>query len=117
MFCGGVVADPEDDHTPPPNIDVRNTLNVTLTLTHAVIITCTALIFTEVFRPLEKHFTGNEPNFYYGCNSDFSSQHEPKQIHSFKQHIFPTSIRYSSKYCTIQPQCDVLSAHRYSFRN
>jgi len=69
MFCGGVVAEPEADHTPRPNTDVRNTLNVTLTLTHVVIITCTALIFTGVFRPFEKHFAGSEPNFYYGCNS------------------------------------------------
>jgi hypothetical protein len=54
-----IVADPEAGHTPPPNIDVRNTLNVTLSLTHVVIITCTALIFTDVFPPFEKHFTGS----------------------------------------------------------
>lgn len=101
----GIMAKPEADHTPPPNIDVRNTLNVTLTLTQVVIITRTALIFTDVFRSFEKHFTGNETNFYYGCNSVhlFLVSTRTKQTRSFKQHNFPTSIRYSSKFSNAVP--------------
>jgi hypothetical protein len=120
MFCRSIVAEPEADNTHPPNTDVRNILNVTLALTHVVIITCTALIFTDVFRLFEKHFTAVEPNFYYGCNSDnlFLLPTRTKANTFFQtaqfSHIHPLLIQIQQCF-TIQPQCDWLSAHRCFF--
>jgi len=77
----GTVAKPEADHTPLSNIDVRNTLNVTLTLTHVVIIMRTALIFTDVFRPFENTLLTMNLISIMGVilTIYFSSQQEPNK--------------------------------------
>jgi hypothetical protein len=104
MFCGGRVAEPEANHTPPPNMDVRNTLNITITLTHVVFVTCTALIFTCGIPPFEKYFTGNQISIMgVILTIYFSSQQEPKESNSLKQHIFPTSFHYPPKFSNAVP--------------
>ena len=87
-----------------------------------VIITRTALIFTDVFRPFEKHFPVNEPNFYYGCNSDnlflLPARTQANMFFQIAQfsHIHPLLIQIQQR-CTLQPQSDGLSTYWYPFRN